>query len=130
MAKTPSQKWQDRIADHKAACRKIVSSSRAVRYAGVINEFGRTLAGATRPGVKPHLKAEDAKNEFFAVSIILSLRKKSSAGMGPLDHAMLRHEKITVVTFPHGADTYYVSVDAGHSISGATVAKMKKLAGA
>lgn len=130
MAKTPSQNWQDVIAAHKAACRSIVSSSRAVRYAGVINKFGRTLAGATRPGVKPHLKPEEAKNEFFAVSTILSLRKKSSAGIGPLDHAVLRHERITVVAFPHGTDTYYVSVDAGHAVSGPMVARMKKLAGA
>lgn len=130
MAKTPSQKWQDRIAGHKAACRKIVSSSSAVRYAGVINEFGRTLAGATRQDVKPHLKAEEAKNEFFAVSIILSLRKRSSAAIGPLDHAVLYHEKITVVAFHHGTDTYYVSVDAGRSVSRAMVARIKRIAGA
>lgn len=129
MAGTASQKWSSRIARHKAACRGIVSSSSAVRYAGVINEFGRTLAGATRPGVKSHLSAEQAKNEFFAVATLLSVRKRSSAAIGALDHAVIRHEKITVVAFMSGADTYYVSVEAGKAVTAAMVARMKRIAG-
>lgn len=128
MARTASQKWGTRIARHKAACRGIVGSSSAVRYAGVINEFGRTLAGATRPGVRSHLSAEQAKNEFFAVATLLSVRKRSSAAIGALDHAVIRHEKITVVAFMSGKDTYYVSVEAGHAVSAAMVARMKKIA--
>ena len=130
MARTASQKWGSRIARHKAACRGIVSSSDAIRYAGVINEFGRTLAGATRPGVKSYLSAEQAKNEFFTVSTLLSMRKRSSAAIGGLDHAVIRHEKITVVAFASGRDTYYVSVDAGHAVGEAMVSKMKQIAAA
>ena len=128
MAKTASEKWGSRIAGHKAACRGIVSSSAAIRYAGVINEFGRTLAGATRPGVKSHLSAEQAKNEFFAVSTLLSMRKRSSAAIGALDHAVIRHEKITVVAFMSGADTYYVSVEGGRAVTAAMVSRIKRIA--
>lgn len=130
MAKTASQKWGNRIARHKAACRGIVSSSDAIRYAGVINEFGRTLAGATRPGVKSYLSAEQAKNEFFAVATLLSLRKRSSAAIGGLDHAVIRHEKITVVAFTSGRDTYYVSIDSSHAVGAAMVSKIKQIAAA
>ena len=96
----------------------------------MINEFGRTLAGATRPGVKSYLSAEQAKNEFFTVSTLLSMRKRSSAAIGGLDHAVIRHEKITVVAFASGRDTYYVSVDAGHAVGEAMVSKMKQIAAA
>ena len=63
------------IKKYKIQCREIINLANSIRYAGVINEFGRTLTGAVRPGVKPLLNSEQVKNEFFIISTLMTLRK-------------------------------------------------------
>ena len=111
MAKTPSQKWNDKIAKYKSQCRKIMNSSKSIRYAGVINEFGRTLTGAVRPGVKPLLNSEQVKNEFFIISTLMTLRKGPASAVGMLDYVVLKHQKVSIVAFQKNKITYYVSID-------------------
>ena len=49
-----------------------------IRYAGVINAYGRTLTGIVRsnPNLKPMLKSEQVKNEFFIISTLMSIEKE------------------------------------------------------
>ncbi len=111
MVKTPSQKWNARIAKYKDQSRKITGVSKSIRYAGVINEFGRTLAGTLRPGVRPMLNSEQVKNELFIISTLVTLRKNPAGAIGTLDYMVLRHKKITIVALQKKQMTYYVSVD-------------------
>lgn len=111
MAKTPAQKWNDKIAKYKSQCRKIMNASKSIRYAGVINEFGRTLTGAVKPGVKPLLNSEQVKNEFFIISTLMTLRKGPASAVGTLDYVVLKHQKVSIVAFQKNKITYYVSID-------------------
>ena len=45
--------WAKLIGSHKKKCEEIISFSKDIRYAGVFNEYGRTIAGKIRPGIKP-----------------------------------------------------------------------------
>ena len=85
--------------------------SKSIRYAGVINEFGRTLTGAVRPGVKPLLNSEQVKNEFFIISTLMTLRKGPSNAVGRLDYVVLKHQKVSIVAFQKNKITYYVSIN-------------------
>jgi len=58
MAKTPEQKWKETTIGYRKKCQKILNVSENIRYVGVINEYGRTLTGIIRPGIKPLLKLE------------------------------------------------------------------------
>ena len=78
MRKTPADKWKETISKYKLQCQKIMRVSKSIRYTGVINEFGRTLTGIIKPGVKPLLKSEQVKNEFFIISTLMTLRKDPS----------------------------------------------------
>ena len=89
---------------------KILKLSDNVRYVGVINPYGRTLAGMINPKLKPLLKSEQVKNEFFTVSTLMSLRNEVSSALGGLQHAILQHQKATVVVLHKKSLTYYVSV--------------------
>ena len=77
MVKTPADKWKATITKYRKQCQKILKLSKNIRYAGVINNYGRTLTGIVRPNLKPLLKSEQVKNEFFIVSTLMSLRKES-----------------------------------------------------
>lgn len=111
MAGTPTQKWNAAISRYKDKCRRIVESSESVRYAGVMNEFGRTLTGALRPGVRPMLNTEQARDEFFIISTLMTLRKTQSEPLGQLDYVILRHGKVFIVAYRKNRSTFYVSID-------------------
>ena len=67
LVKTPQQKWKDAIVSYRKKCQKILGLSKSIRYAGIINEYGRTLTGMVRPKVIPLWSSEQVKNEFFII---------------------------------------------------------------
>ncbi|MEW6043550.1 MAG: hypothetical protein AB1608_04755 [Thermoproteota archaeon] len=127
MSKTPAQKWQAAIIKYRKACQKILGISKSIRYVGVINEYGRTLTGMIRPGVRPLLKPEDAKNEFFIVSNLITLRNSQSRAFGGLDHAILKHQKSIIVCIPSNNVVYYVSLNSGTKSVEDLIGKIRKL---
>ena len=112
MAKTPADKWRDAIIKYKKQCQSILKISDHIRYAGVINAYGKTLTGVVQPDLKPLLKSEEIKNEFFIVSTLISLRKANNSSIGKLNHIVFKHSKINIVVFHKKDITFYVSIDS------------------
>jgi len=111
MIKTPADKWKDVVVKYRKQCQNILKISTSIRYAGVINVYGRTLTGIVRPDLKPLLKSEQVKNEFFIISTLMSLRKNTASTVGKLEHVILQHQKITIVILQKNDVTYYVSIN-------------------
>ena len=127
MVKTPEQKWKESIINYKKKCQKVLNVSNSIRYAGVINEYGRTLTGIIRPGEKPLLKSDQAKSEFFIISTLETLRKKSSSPLGKLDYLLLKHQKVSVLVFQKNNITFYVTIESNEKNLSNIVAKIKKI---
>ena len=111
MVKTPAEIWKDKIIQYRKKCQNILKLSESIRYAGVVNAYGRTLTGIIRPNVKPLLKSEQVKNEFFIISTLMTLRKDTISAIGKLDYVLLQHQKISIVIFQKDDMTYYTSID-------------------
>ena len=111
MVKTPADKWKDTVIKYRKQCQKILEISDNIRYAGIVNAYGRTLTGMIKPNLKPLLQSEDFKNELFVISTLISLRKDSVGTIGKLEHVVLQHQKITIVILQKNEITYYVSID-------------------
>ena len=111
MVKTPADKWKETIIKYRKDCQNILKISNSVRYAGVVNAYGRTLTGIIQPNLKPLLQSEDFKNELFVISTLISLRKNSVSAIGKLEHVVLQHQKITIVIMQKNNVTYYVSIN-------------------
>lgn len=111
MVKTPSDEWKDAIIKYRKQCQSILRLSESIRYAGVINAYGRTLTGLVKPDLKPLLKSEQVKNEFFIVSTLMSLRKDTTTTVGKLEHVILQHEKVIIIILQKNNVTFYVSID-------------------
>jgi len=109
--KTPADKWKDVVVKYRKECQNILKISNSIRYVGVINVYGRTLTGIVRPNLKPLLKSEQVKNEFFIISTLMSLRKNTANTVGKLEHVILQHQKITIVILQKNDITYYVSIN-------------------
>lgn len=111
MVKTPADKWKDAVIKYRKQCQSILQLSNSIRYAGVINAYGRTLTGIVKPNLKPLLKSEQVKNEFFIISTLMSLRKDTATTVGKLEHVILQHEKVIIIILQKSNITYYVSID-------------------
>ncbi len=111
MVKTPSEIWKDKIVHYRKKCQSIIQLSNSIRYAGVVNAYGRTLTGIVRPNVKPLLKSEQVKNEFFIISTLMTLRRDTASTIGKLDYVLLQHQKISILIFQEDDLTYYISID-------------------
>lgn len=127
MTKTPQQKWNDAIINFRKKCQQILKVSQSIRYVGVINEYGRTLTGMIRPGIKPLLKSEQVKNEFFIISTLMTLRKSPDSPLGNLDYVVFKHQKVSVIAFQREKMTYYVSVSGQEKELNKIIPKIKKL---
>ncbi len=127
MVKTPAEKWKETIINYRKKCQKIIQSSPSVRYAGVINAYGRTLTGIVRSDVKPLLKSEQVKNEFFILSTLMNLRKDSVNAVGKLNYVLLEHQKVSIIIFQKNDMTFYVSIDAKEKNINSVISKINKL---
>ena len=127
MVKTPADKWKDSIVKYRKQCQKILEASKSVRYAGVINIYGRTLAGIVQPNLKPMLKSEQVKNEFFIISTLMSLRKDTVSTVGKLEHVILQHQKVTIVLLQKNDIIYYVSIDRKEKGLEKIISSIKKI---
>jgi len=111
MIQTPSEKLKRSIIRYRKKCQSIIQISNNVRYAGVVNSYGKTLTGIINPSVKPLMKSEVMKNELFIISTLMTLRKESTGVLGKLDNVLLQHQKVSILIFQKNNATYYVTID-------------------
>jgi hypothetical protein len=126
MVKTASDKWKNTILKYKKQCQTIIQISSNIRYAGVINNYGRTLTGVIKPSLKPLLKAEEVKHEFFIVSTLFSLRNNNGNSLGKLDHVVLKHSKVNIVIIHKNNITFYISVNSKEKCLDKIISSTKK----
>ncbi len=127
MVKTPAEKWKDAVIKYRKQCQKILQISKSVRYAGVINQYGRTITGIVRSDIKPLLKSEQVKNEFFILSTLMNLRKDSEKAVGKLNYVLLEHQKVSIVILQKNNMTFYISMDQNAKDVNENISKIKKL---
>ena len=126
MVKTPAEIWKDKIVQYRKKCQNILELSDSIRYAGVVNAYGRTLTGIVRPNVKPLLKSEQVKNEFFIISTLMTLRRDTVSAIGKLDYVLLQHQKVSIMIFQKDDMTYYISIDRTEKNIDKIIASIKK----
>jgi hypothetical protein len=96
---------------YKQECSSILAVSPRIRYAGIINEFGRTKAGSLRKGVVPLLKPDEARNEHFIEATRNQLRKNFEKSIGQEEYTFTENEKVKIVTLSSQARFYYITLD-------------------
>ena len=102
---------KDAIQKNKEKCGKILSLSKRIRYVGMINDFGRTIAGKLRVGMVPLLNTEQAINDHFIEATRNNLRKAFYSVIGSPIYTLTEHEKVIMVTVPTDWGFYYITLD-------------------
>jgi hypothetical protein len=97
---------------NKDKCHNLLLLSQKIRYVGMINNFGKTIAGQLRPGLVPLLNVEQAINEHFIEATRNQLRKAFDSTLGPTLYTLTVNEKVITLTFPlNTGGYYYVTLD-------------------
>lgn len=96
---------------YREKCSSILAISPRIRYAGIMNRFGRTLAGGLRKGVVPLLKQDEARNEYFIEATRNQLRKNFENSIGRTEYTFTENEKVKILTIASEAHFYYITMD-------------------
>ncbi len=99
------------IRKHKEICDKILAISSKIRYVGMINKFGKTIAGDLRKGISPLFKPEQARDEFFLAATREFLRKDFNSTLGKIYFTLTVHEKVKIVSFTSDTVTFYITME-------------------
>jgi hypothetical protein len=98
-------------AQYKTNCKKILELSSKIRYVGVTNKFGRTIAGQLRIGLIPFLKTEEMRNELFVHSMIYNIRKNYEKSIGETEFIFISNKKVDIISFYIDELVYYITID-------------------
>lgn len=97
---------------NKENCHNLLLLSQKIRYVGMINNFGRTVAGQLRPGLIPLLNVEQAINEHFIEATRNQLRRTFDSTLGTTLYTLTVNEKVLTLTFPtQSGGYYYITLD-------------------
>jgi hypothetical protein len=101
----------DQTAKYKERCAALLAISPSIRYVGIMNKFGRTIAGTLRKGVTPLLKPEEARNEYFIEATRNQLRKNFQNSIGKTEYTFTENEKVKILTLSTEDNFFYITLD-------------------
>lgn len=96
---------------YREKCIRVLAISPRIRYAGIMNNFGRTLAGALRKGVVPLLRQDEARNEYFIEAARSQFRKNFERSIGGTEYTFTENEKVKILTIASEDHSYYITMD-------------------
>jgi len=101
----------ERKEELKEECNKLLALNDKIRYAGILNEFGRTIVGKMKSGLVPLLSHNEARNEFFIHSMIFNLRKNYQNSIGQTEFILFQSEKVNIISFIKNQLIYYLTIE-------------------
>ena len=122
-----SKKWEKKQLLYKNNCKQIITLSKSIRYVGIINEYGHTLSGILKNGIKPMFNKNQVRSEFFAITSFLKLRSKINPSIGKMNYILLNHEKVLSVVLYHENVVYYITFSKNSIPTQSLINKIKKI---
>lgn len=98
-------------AKYKEKCNSMLGISPRIRYVGMMNRFGRTLAGSLRKGVVPMLKPDEAKSEYFIEAARSQMRRNFEKSIGRTEYTFTENEKVKILTLSDSDNFYYITME-------------------
>ena len=97
-----------RIYDYTAICNSILAIDSKIRFAGVINERGRLVAGGMKENVEPLESEKDDEMIFMELALRVKMRKEFDKQLGPVNFAMASRERALAISVIINDDILYV----------------------
>jgi hypothetical protein len=93
----------------ESICRKIVAIDTKIRFAGIISDKGRLLAGHKKEGIRFLVNEKNQEMLFMGVALKERMRRDYDEQLGPVDFTVSHRAKCVVMGFRFGEDLLYIS---------------------
>jgi len=97
-----------RIFDYNKICGIIKELDSKIRFAGVINDRGRLVAGGMKEGVEPLESEKDDEMIFMELALRVKMRKEFDKQLGPVTFALASRQRALAMSFLLNEDILYV----------------------
>ena len=97
-----------KIFDYPTICKTVLSLDPKIRFAGVINERGRLVAGGMKENVAPLENEKDDEMIFMELALRVKMRKEFDKQLGHVNFAMASRERALAISFLVNDDILYV----------------------
>ena len=97
-----------KIYDYDKICNSIYSIDPKIRFAGVINERGRLVAGGMKENIEPLESEKDDEMIFMELALRVKMRKEFDKQLGPVNFAMASRERALAISVIINNDILYV----------------------
>ena len=98
----------NKIYDYASICDSVLSLDPKIRFAGVINERGRLVAGGMRPNVEPLENEKDDEMIFMEIALRVKMRQEFDKQLGPVDFALASRQRALAISILINDDILYV----------------------
>jgi len=97
-----------KIYDYPKICDSIKSLDPKIRFAGVINDRGRLVAGGMKENVEPLENEKDDEMIFMELALRVKMRKEFDRQLGRVNFALASRERALAMSFLVNEDILYV----------------------
>ncbi len=96
-----------KIYDYAKICDSVMSVDPKIRFAGVINERGRLVAGGMKENIKSLEDERDDEMIFMELALRVKMRKEFDEQLGTVKFAMALRERILAISVLINDDILY-----------------------
>ncbi len=82
-----------------------------VRFAGLINNMGKLVAGGFKKGISPYEDEAERQKMFMELALRVSMRMEFDYSLGPVKYSASRREKVVMMSFPVNNNVLMISAD-------------------
>lgn len=109
----------DEKALNQETVQSILRISDKIRYAGIINKFGRTITGKLKTGIIPLLTPEQARDERYIESARQHLRRSLEISVGRSIFTIEKNEYVIFLLIPNRSKDvlYYITIEKDTAMS-------------
>lgn len=97
-----------KIFDYSKICDTVKQLDPKIRFAGVINDRGRLVAGGMKEGVIPLENEKDDEMIFMELALRVKMRKEFDKQLGPVSFALASRQRALAMSFIVNNDILYV----------------------
>jgi hypothetical protein len=87
------------VKEYEKRCQELLEDDE-VRFAGLLDEFGKLLAGGYKQGINPRLTEEQHDSVCKELAARVAKRKKYDTELGRVKYSASRREHVVIMSFP------------------------------
>jgi Family of unknown function (DUF6659) len=103
--------------DYDKLCKKVMNLDTKIRFAGLINEKGRLVAGGMKEGLRSLEDQRDDELLYMELVLRAKMRREFDKVLGPVEFALSYRKKVLIMSFPVNNNVLLISAEKGVDFS-------------